>query len=243
MDFSVNQNLLKKVDGVRKMLAWSLLPPNCLLCQQPGMGAIDLCAACWHELPINPLACSHCALPLSAPAPACAECLKHPPPFTRTLAPLQYLAPISSLVPRFKFHQDLAAGRLLASLFCQQLGDVDRPDAIVPVPLHVARLRQRGFDQALELAKLIARHQAIALRADLLLRKRNTVAQSYLNAVERRKNCRGAFVVSAKAMPEHIALVDDVMTTGATVRECAKQLLQAGAKRVDIWVIARVASP
>jgi len=242
MDFSVNPNLLEKVDGIRKMLAWSLLPAHCLLCEQPGMGDIDLCEACWRELPRNQLACSRCALPLSAPAVACATCVRREPPFQLTLAPLQYHAPISTLVPRLKFHQDLAAGRLLAELFCRNTVDFDRPDVLVPVPLHAARLRKRGFDQALELAKMIAKRKAIPLCTDLLSRTRNTSAQSYLDAGQRRHNLKNAFVVNDRAMPGHVALVDDVMTTGTTVRECARALLKAGVKRVDIWVIARVAA-
>ena len=243
MTFPVNQNLLKKVDGIRKMLAWSLLPAHCLLCDQPGMGDIDLCEACWRELPRNRLACSHCALPLSAPALACAFCIKHAPPFQATVAPLQYQAPLSTLIPRLKFHHDLAAGRLLAELFCRNTLDCDIPDALVPVPLHSARLRKRGFDQALELAKMIAKQKSILLRSDLLSRSRNTAAQSYLDASQRRNNLRNAFVVDKRSVPKHIALVDDVMTTGATVRECTNVLLKAGVERVDIWVIARVATP
>ena len=113
----------------------------------------------------------------------------------------------------------------------------------MPVPLHSARLRKRGFDQALELAKMIAKRKSISLRTDLLSRSRNTSAQSYLDANQRRQNLRNAFVVDKRSVPRHIALVDDVMTTGATVRECAKVLLKAGVERVDIWVIARVATP
>ena len=243
MDFSVNPILIKKVDGIRKVLSWALLPAHCLLCDQAGMGDIDLCDACWRELPSNSLACSCCALPMAAPAPACGFCLKSKPAFTKTVAPMQYQGAISTLVPRFKFHQDLAAGRLLAELFCRNTSDFDRPDVLVPVPLHSTRLRKRGFDQALELAKMIAKHKALPLRSDLLTRARNTAAQSYLDASQRRHNLKNAFVASKRAMPGHVALIDDVMTTGATVHECAKVLLKAGVKRVDIWVIARVATP
>ncbi len=207
------------------------------------MGDIDLCEACWRELPNNLMACPRCALPMSAPAPVCGFCIKSEPAFTSTVAPMQYQIPISTLVPRLKFHQDLAAGRLLAELFCRKTFGIEQPDALVPVPLHLARLRKRGFDQALELAKMIAKHKALPLRSDLLMRARNTAAQSYLNASQRRHNLKNAFVASEQAMPGHVALIDDVMTTGATVNECAKVLLKAGVKRVDIWVIARVAMP
>lgn len=241
MDFPVNQNLFKKVDGIRKMLAWSLLPAHCLMCDQPGMREMDLCEDCWRGLPRNRTACTRCALPLAAAAHACAHCLAKEPPFERTVAPMQYLAPLPTLVPRLKFHQDLAAGRLLAELFCRNTVDCDTPDLLVPVPLHWARLRKRGFDQALELAKMIARHKAIPLRTDLLYRTRNTSAQSYLDAGQRHNNLRNAFVANKRgSIPAHVALVDDVMTTGTTVRECTKVLLKAGVKRVDIWVMARV---
>jgi len=243
MDFSVNQNLLQKVDGIRKMLAWSLLPARCLLCNEPGMGDIDLCQACWEALPFNRQACSRCALPMSAPAAACAQCLKKTPAFFSTLAPMQYRASVSSLVPRFKFHQDLAAGRLLAEIFCRNSANFDIPDVLIPVPLHTARLRQRGFDQAFELTKMMAKSKSIPMRTNLLYRQRHTRAQSDLDAMQRRKNCRGAFIASRKTMPSHIALIDDVMTTGTTVNECAKVLLGAGARRVDVWVLARVATP
>ncbi len=243
MDFSVNQKLRIKVDGIRKTLMWALLPAHCLLCEQPGMGDIDLCEACWRGLPRNSLACSRCALPMAAPAPACGFCLKSEPAFTKTVAPMQYQGAISTLVPRLKFHQDLAAGRLLAELFCRNTFDLDRPDILVPVPLHSSRLRRRGFDQALELAKMIAKHKALPLRSDLLFRTRDTAAQSYLDASQRRHNLKNAFFASKQTMPGHVALIDDVMTTGATVQECTKALLKAGAKRVDIWVMARVATP
>jgi ComF family protein len=243
MHFSVNQNLLKKVDGLRKSLSFGLLPARCLMCEQAGPAHTDLCAACYLELPHNHLHCPVCALPLAAPASACGECLKKPPAFNTTVAPFLYQAAIASLQPRYKYHQDLPAGRLLAELFCQHSEHLHKPDAIVPVPLHINRLRQRGFDQALELAKIIANNKAIPLLCDLLKRQRNTSAQSFLNASQRHHNLRNAFVASGRSMPAHIALVDDVMTTGTTVRECAKVLLKAGAKRVDVWVIARVAAP
>lgn len=243
MNFPVNQNLFKKVDDIRRMLAWSVLPAHCLMCDQPGMTEMDLCDGCWRDLPRNRIACTRCALPLATTAHSCADCLQKETPFERTVAPMQYLAPLTTLVPRLKFHQDLAAGRLLAELFCRHTANCEIPDVLVPVPLHRARLRKRGFDQALELAKMIARRKAIPLRTDLLSRTRNTSAQSYLDAGQRHNNLRNAFVVNKRgSIPVHVALVDDVMTTGTTVRECSKVLLKAGVQQVDIWVMARVAA-
>lgn len=158
----------------------------------------------------------------------------------RTYAPFIYHFPLDRLVPRFKFHDDLAAGRLLAELMIEGLADTPLPQALVPVPLHASRLRQRGYDQALELARPLARHLQLPLLADALLRVRATAPQSELDAAARRRNLRQAFrVLPGAALPVHVALVDDVMTTGTTLRAAAQTLARAGVERVDAWVCAR----
>jgi ComF family protein len=152
-----------------------------------------------------------------------------------------YSAPLDGLLPRFKFHEDLAAGRLLSQLMAEAFASLPRPDALVPVPLHVGRLRSRGYDQALELARPVARALRIPLRTRWLVRARATAPQSEQDAVGRRRNLRNAFAVRADAVvAPHVVLVDDVMTTGATLRSAADCLLRAGARRVDAWVCARV---
>ena len=150
-----------------------------------------------------------------------------------------YAFPLDRLLLRFKFHGDLAAGRLLADLFCEQLGDGPLPQALLPVPLHRARLRERGYDQALELAKSIAKRIDVPLHRKHLRRVRGTARQSELGLAARQRNLRGAFAVAGESLPRHVALIDDVMTTGATLRECAQTLLRSGVERVDVWVIAR----
>ena len=143
---------------------------------------------------------------------------------------------------RFKFRRDLAAGRALAGLLYGRLLDVcpDRPDLIVPVPLHRFRLLRRGFNQAFEIAHHIARQLEAPLPAHDLRRTRPTPAQTGLDAAQRRRNLRGAFTWRGRSLAgSHVALVDDVMTTGTTVRECTRVLRKAGAERVDIWVLAR----
>jgi ComF family protein len=152
-----------------------------------------------------------------------------------------YSAPLDGLLPRFKFHLDLAAGRLLAQLLTEACADAPRPQALVPVPLHRARLRRRGYDQALELAKPLARALDLPLQSRLLQRVRPTVPQSELSAAARRRNLRDAFAVDVvAALPAHVVLVDDVMTTGATLHAAARALRRAGVARVDAWVCARV---
>jgi ComF family protein len=177
---------------------------------------------------------------LHAPG-TCGACLQRPPPLAETHAVFVYGFPLDRLVPRFKFHNDLAAGRLLSELMLESVSGLPRPSALVPVPLHEARLRQRGYDQALELAKPLARALQVPLLSEALVRTRATAPQSELDAGARRRNLRRAFEIRAgAALPDHVALVDDVMTTGATLEAAAKTLRRAGVARVDAWVCARV---
>jgi ComF family protein len=229
-----------KVDRWLRKAAALMLPPRCLLCGETGLERRDLCSACAQALPWTEAACLRCALPLVA-AGTCGACLQRPPPMTRTHAAFVYGFPLDRLVPRLKFHRDLAAGRLLSELMAQALRAVPRPGALVPVPLHASRLRQRGYDQALELARPLARTLQVPLLADALVRSRATEPQSELDAVARQRNLRRAFNVPLGiALPDHVALVDDVMTTGATLEAAASTLLRAGVSRVDAWVCARV---
>jgi ComF family protein len=216
-----------------------LLPPRCLVCAEAGADGLDLCAECRAELPWNRDACRRCALPL-APGTDCRRCLLSPPPWQRAQAAFRYGFPLDRLLPRFKFHADLAAGDLLATLLQWSLDPAERPDALVPVPLHPGRLRERGYDQALELARVLARDGGPPVLAERLRRVRLTAPQSELGAAARRDNVFGAFALHGDgALPGHVALVDDVMTTGATLGECARVLLAGGVRRVDVWTVAR----
>ncbi len=221
-------------------LGRALLAPRCLVCDARGEGGLDLCADCAAALPWNTTACPRCALPMLH-AQTCGHCLRHPPPMTLTVAALVYGPPLDRLVPRLKFHGDLAAGRLLAALMAQAMSGAPRPQALVPVPLHDRRLRRRGYDQALELARAVGRRLDLPVLDTALLRSRDTAPQSEQDAQARRRNLRGAFSVRpGAALPAHVALLDDVMTTGATLHAATRALLHAGVARVDGWVCARV---
>ena len=219
-----------------------LLPPRCVLCGQPS-GPICICEPCKADLPWQGSRCLQCALPLGSPMDkVCGACIQNPPPFFLTVCPLQYEFPANRLVQAFKFKRQLAAGRVLSHLICESVKEQDSgiPEMLIPVPLHKLRLLTRGFNQAYELASYAGKILGIPLAADVLRRQRNTKAQSGLSRNQRRKNMRGAFYWHDAGKPaRHIALVDDVMTTGTTVTECARVLKRAGVKRVDIWVAAR----
>jgi ComF family protein len=219
-----------------------LLPPRCVLCGRSS-GSICICSPCKIDLPWPGPLCDQCGVPLGSPLDRiCGACIQHKPPFTRTVYPLQYVFPANRLVQAFKFKRQLAAGRILSHLMYENLiaTGVDLPDVLIPVPLHNLRMIKRGFNQAYELGAYIGKLLDIPLLTSTLRRHRNTKAQSGLSRKQRRKNVRGAFYWHGLHKPaRHIALIDDVMTTGTTVTECARVLKNAGAKRVDIWVAAR----
>ena len=235
---AVNRITALAVDGLRR-LERLLLPPRCLLC---GAAAGDdgLCGDCRSELPRNAPCCARCAEPLAQPAPLCGRCLRRAPPWDAAWAPFRYAWPLDTLDARFKFGADLAAGRALAAQWRAQPPPGPLPAALIPVPLHVSRLRRRGYNQALELARPLGRTLDVPVLPAALLRTRATAAQTELDRTARRRNVRGAFAV-ARAAPllAHVVVLDDVMTTGATVAECVRVLKRAGVARVDVWALAR----
>ncbi|HJW80866.1 MAG TPA: ComF family protein, partial [Acidiferrobacterales bacterium] len=195
-----------------------------------------------------------CAIPYDHPDTRgeCGACQKQPPAFARTVALYRYAPPVDHFIRALKFHQQLGLARLLGEQLAQRLvTETARPDVIMPVPLHSARLRERGYNQALEIARPVARTLNIPLDFRSLLRVRATAPQTGMTVAARRKNLRGAFalrddpggVVAAMDFDavrnRRVALVDDVMTTGSTVQAAAQCLLAAGAEKIDIWVVAR----
>lgn len=222
-----------------------LYPPVCVLCGAAGARGMDLCAACFADLPWNRHPCPRCAAPLppDVDTPFCGDCIKSPPPWDEAKSPLAYAYPLDKLVQQFKFNGDLSIGRLLGELLADYLaaGGLTKPDLLIPVPLHPARLKERGFNQANELARPLAKRFRIPVRLDLCERVRATEVQSKLDATERRKNLRNAFVVRHSLQGKQITILDDVVTTGATVEALASALKDAGAARITVWSAARAA--
>lgn len=211
---------------------------RCVLC----LGRADLhglCRACSDDLPpVGTALCHVCALPTPAGS-ICADCRAHPPGFDRTLAAHAYAFPVDRLVQGLKYRGKLA----IAPALGHRLGLAARsdrvPDAVVPLPLGAGRLRERGFNQALEIARMLPPHLVARLRPGLLERRRDTQPQADLPLDERARNMKGAFAGTGSVAGRHVAIVDDVMTTGATVDAAARALKDAGAAAVSVWVVAR----
>jgi len=231
----VNQNWFAWVDR-------ALYPPVCLICGHAGRAGLDCCRGCGDDLPVWSRGCRRCALELTRGVARCGQCLQREPCFDRVWAGFAYREPIAGLIQRFKFQRDLAAGRVLAGLLAEQLAcrEVALPAALVPVPLHFRRRWWRGFNQAELLAGDLAALLGRLPLVPCLTRRRATQVQSGLPAGRRRGNVRGAFsVVARQNLPARVALIDDVMTTGSTLNECARVLKRAGVQTVDVWVVAR----
>ncbi|MEW8043032.1 MAG: ComF family protein [gamma proteobacterium symbiont of Phacoides pectinatus] len=221
----------------------SMLPaPACVLCGAGAGRGLALCTDCHGDLHPNHHPCPHCAAPLpSAAASVCGECAGLAGGADRVLAPYLYDQALGRLINRFKFHSGFDCGGVLARLLEAHIAA--RPDPLpqllIPVPLHPGRLRERGFNQALELARPLARRLAIPLDPQRIERLRPTPPQSRLDAPGRRANLRGAFRMRGALTASHVALIDDVITTGSTLRELTRLLRRAGVERVECWAVAR----
>ncbi len=232
-----------------------LLPPVCLLCGKflPTNHSVQsFCHDCLASMsPLGPAHCSRCAQPFpdSTSIHLCGNCLKRPPAFSIVHAAGLYQGGIKDAVQRLKYRNQISLAKPLGQLIGNVIEAAKAdfvPDCIVPVPLHLDRLRQRGYNQALEVSRPIAKQLGITVDTGLLQRIRNTPPQQGLPAIERRSNLRNAFDLtltlsdpSLTSAAQRILLVDDVMTTGETVRECCRTLLAGGVGEVQVAVVGR----
>lgn len=221
---------------------WAV-PPRCILCLDPGRPpTLDLCPACESELPLVRHPCDHCASPRADPEAACPHCTAAgPPPFARAFAPYAYDWPLADVVRGFKYGRQLPYGRVLGELLAEQLlaRGPPWPEIIVPVPLHPRRERQRGYNQAWEVARIVGARLRVPVEPRACLRVRETAPQASLDARARAANLQGAFAVPVQLAARHVAIVDDVLTTGATLAEISRVLQAAGATSVEAWTVAR----
>lgn len=220
-----------------------LYPPRCRLCGATTAVSDGLCSGCLADLPWLVDGCPRCARPLpqGCTTVLCGACLKNPPAFDVATAPLRYRAPLDYLIQRLKFSGELALAPLLARRVAERINDrgTALPELLIPVPLHRARLRERGFNQATELARHIGRWLEIPVERNLCRRNRNTPPQSLTPLAARRRNLHGAFRLEGRLRVRHVAIIDDVLTSGHTASELASVIRRAGARFIEVWVVAR----
>ncbi|MBM9887696.1 MULTISPECIES: ComF family protein [Deefgea] len=215
-----------------------IAPHQCILCAAPSSAA--LCTACYPSLPRWEASnsCPRCGH-INTQGHLCGACQTAPPAFDRTYAAFLYTEPISSLIQAAKFANRWSLLPPLGAYLAQITPEEQRPNRLIALPLHPARLRERGFNQAVEIARPIAKLHQLPLEIDTLQRIKNTEHQARLNANARWQNMRGAFVYSGNLTGQRVAIIDDVMTSGASLNAAAKALKLAGAIEVQAWVVAR----
>jgi ComF family protein len=226
-----------------------LLPSFCVLCDSLVFRTISLCESCENDFPLLENACQTCGLPLNIENKNntfCGHCLQGESSVDYTRCLYHYQAPLDYLITNLKYKQQLSYAAILGDLLLRRLQKLEQweegvPDCIIPVPLHRGRLVKRGFNQSLEIVRPVAKKLNISIDVKTVRRKRQTLAQADLNAVQRNTNVKGCFEIqSQKAVNyHHVVIIDDVVTTGSTINELAKQLKQSGVQKVGVWSIAR----
>ncbi len=235
----------------QKLLS-SLFPSRCILCQQTVHESainqnVEICIACYQKLPHNDNCCTRCALPVPEDIinnVLCGRCIKQLPHYDYLHSLFRYEDDVINIIHQLKFGEKISyarsIGEILLTIFEDELlPEQGKPDCIIPVPLHIKRIRERGYNQSTEIARVIAKKIAIPIAHDAVRRQRSTLAQTSLKAKERKKNIRGAFSITDVSCYKHVLIVDDVVTTGSTVNELSRVLKKHGVERVGVLSIAR----
>lgn len=215
---------------------------NCVMCAASTKSELCLCKECIDSLPLAPNpSCPQCGL--NTQGETCGNCLKHAPHYDATQALLSYGFPADAILQHYKYSNALYLSETFGYLLSDNILNANC-DVIIPMPLHITRQQSRGFNQSLEVAKVVAQQLNIPLDSASCSRIKNTVPQASLPLKERLKNMHGAFqiksdIASDTIKGKRIAIIDDVMTTGSSLNELAKTLKKAGAMHVECWVIAR----
>ncbi|MBW8191245.1 ComF family protein [Neiella marina] len=237
----------QQIRGVVTALSGRLLKPRCALCQLPTNNTRrpTLCAPCYDRLPLSEQACSCCGLPLkhqvSPNGPQlllCGHCQQEDSAVNRMVALGWYQTHIQHLMQRFKYHGDQVAGRALTAAWLTRCVDVDMPQVLIPVPSHQSKMRQRGFNPASVIAQDFAHYHQLPLDESCCARIIGGTSQAGTNKAQRKRQVNGMYQVEP-CNYHHIAIVDDVVTTQATVNNLAQQFKNHGVERVDVWCIAR----
>ena len=220
-----------------------LFPSYCLRCLTKTYRLLDLCQACESELPWNYHYCYRCAQPLPEEAQVtyCARCLHQKQLFQQSYSAFLYKAPIEQWIHQIKFGANLSRCQLLSELLVTYLHSqgAPLPQALLPVPLHPKRIQERGFNQSVEIAKIIAKKFNLPILIDEIERIKHTPAQAQLSKKQRHENLKNAFVLIKPLKYSDIAIIDDVITTGVTVHQLSKVLQKSGIARITVWSLAR----
>lgn len=232
MNFTLN-NLTKT------SLNW-LFPKKCLVCELAPQKNHPCCESCYNELPFQSHACQQCGQRFSAGSDYCGRCINNPPVFDSCFCPFQYKGVIKTHIQNFKYYEKPELSTILAELleFELQENTIELPELIIPVPLHASRLRYRGYNQSLLLAKKLSKKLDIPIAQDFIKKQKNTTAQAGLTLKKRQKNLKGSFGVKKNYQAKSIAIIDDVVTSGATVNEISKILKKNGVDYIQVWGIA-----
>jgi ComF family protein len=241
-----------RLDSALERIGGWWLPTRCVLCGGSGQPpSLDLCRDCELELPVVPPVCRRCGAPRAAAADTdestgCRHCASDPPPFANCLAAFAYLPPVDLLIQALKYHGRLALGRVLGELLARAVassGLGTDVDAVVPIPLHPSRHAERGFNQAAEIARWTSRRLDLECASSGARRSVAGPSQVSSSPAQRRANLRGAFTADPRRVDGRaIAVIDDVLTTGSTASALTHAMLQAGARRVDVWCVALAGS-
>jgi ComF family protein len=228
---------------IKKFNTWlqRLLPNYCMMCKAPTESAIALCHYCISQLPFaKGPRCQRCAIPLTTGS-ICGKCISKPPAFDHVICPLAYRPPIDHFIYQLKFNRKLIHAYVLGNLLADYIISTQHklPELLIPIPLHLKRLRQRGFNQATEIARVISRKIHRPIDQQLIIRHKNTNAQATLKARERALNMRNAFQINKPKPYSRIALIDDVITTGETIHQACLNLKQSGINHIDVFAVAR----
>ncbi len=227
-------------DWLNRIL-YGLLPGKCILCTTDTDRYLDLCIDCELDLPTIANPCWQCGLNIPRGQEICGSCMLNPPPFSHCFSSFEYSAPIDNLIVKFKNHQQIILGKVLAKVMSQQYlrHHLVFPDSWLPVPLHKSKLKSRGFNQALEIAEVLGDTTNIPVNSRLCRRIRNTEDQKSLTAAQRAANIKNVFVIDQPLNGESVGIVDDVVTTASTVSELSRLLLDHGATEVQVVCLAR----
>ena len=212
----------------------------CLICNGKSLEHLSLCQQCLDDLPLNKHCCTQCGIGIKdTHSTLCGHCQSNPPYYDTTTSPYAYDDAIKHLIIELKFKKKLINADLLGKLLAKAINPKEQPDYLLPVPMHTKRLRKRGFNQAMELCRVLSRELSIPILSDTLIKTKTTTAQANLSAKQRKENLHNSFAIRKNIEASNIAIVDDVITTGSTMNEIAKILKKSDINKVQAWACAR----